>query len=60
MYSGYRIAFDRKNEWNFGNGLSLNCNGDNSYLFVYGKEIYKFKAENKNVNVVNFVKVNFV
>ena len=24
--------------------LSLNCNGDNSYLFVNGKQIYKFKA----------------
>ena len=25
-------------------------NGDNSNLFVNGKEIYKFKANNKNVN----------
>ena len=24
--------------------LSLNYNGDNSYLFVNGKRIYKFKA----------------
>ena len=31
-------------------GLSLHYNGDNSYLFVYGKEICKFKANNKNVN----------
>ena len=30
--------------------LSLNYNGDNSYLFVNGKEITKFKADNKNVN----------
>ena len=25
-------------------------NGDNSYFFVNGKEIFKFKASNKNVN----------
>ena len=25
-------------------------NADNSYLFVNGKEIFKFKADNKNVN----------
>ena len=30
--------------------LSLYCNGDNSYLFVNGKEIIKFKADNKNIN----------
>ena len=30
--------------------LSLHYNGDNSYSFVNGKEIYKFKAGNKNVN----------
>ena len=30
--------------------LSLHYNGDNSYLFVNGKEITKFKADNKNVN----------
>ena len=29
--------------------LSLHYNGDNSYLFVNGKETYKFKVENKNV-----------
>ena len=29
--------------------LSLHYNGDNSYSFVNGKEIYKFKANNKNV-----------
>ena len=27
--------------------LSLHCNGDTSYLFVNGKELYKFKASNK-------------
>ena len=25
--------------------LSLHCNGDNSYLFVNGKEIHKFKTK---------------
>ena len=29
--------------------LSLHYNADNSYLFVNGKEIFKFKAENRNV-----------
>ena len=30
--------------------LGLHCNHDNSYLFVDGKEVYKFKADDKNVN----------
>ena len=30
--------------------LSLHYNADDSYLFVNGKEIFKFKANNKNVN----------
>ena len=30
--------------------LSFHYNADNSYLFVNGKEIFKFKTENKNVN----------
>ena len=30
--------------------LSLYFNGDSSYLFVNGKEIFKFKSDNKNVN----------
>ena len=30
--------------------LSLPYNADNSYLFFNGKEIFKFKADNKNVN----------
>ena len=30
--------------------LSLHYNDDNSYLFVNGKEIIKFKADSKNVN----------
>ena len=34
--------------------LSLHYNADNSYLFVNGNEILKFKADNENVNL-NFV-----
>ena len=30
--------------------MSLHYNADNSYLFVNGQEIFKFKAENKNFN----------
>ena len=30
--------------------MSLPYNAGNSYLFVKGKEIFKFKADNKNVN----------
>ena len=30
--------------------MSLRYNHDNSYLFVNGKEIFKFKTDNKNVN----------
>ena len=30
--------------------LSLYHNTDNSYLFVNGKEIFKVKADHKNVN----------
>ena len=30
--------------------MSLHYNADNSYSFVNGKEIRKFKADNKNVN----------
>ena len=29
--------------------LKLHQNADNSYLFVNGKEIFKFKADKKNV-----------
>ena len=28
----------------------MHYNDDNSYLFVNGKEIFKFKSDNKNVN----------
>ena len=30
--------------------LSWHYNGDYGYLFVNGKNIYKFKEDNKNVN----------
>ena len=30
--------------------LSLHYNGDNSYLFLNGKEIFKFKTNKENVN----------
>ena len=30
--------------------LSLHYNGDNTYLFFNGKEIYKFKGYNENVD----------
>ena len=29
--------------------LSLHCNGENSYLFVNGKEIHKFKAKDSEI-----------
>ena len=46
---------EKKFSTNFSNAktkfcLSLHYNGNNSYLFVNRKEIYKFKADNKNVN----------
>ena len=31
--------------------LSLHYNADNSYLFVNGKDLFKFKADNKNINL---------
>ena len=33
--------------------LNLHYNGGNSYFFVNVKEIYKFKADNKNINFSN-------
>ena len=52
------LAFDRQKKSlsiNFAKGntklcLSLHYNADNSYLFVNEKEIFEFKANNKNVN----------
>ena len=34
----------------------MRCNSDNSYLFVNGKEVYKFKASNKNNFSSQFVR----
>ena len=31
--------------------LSLHYNANNSYLFVNGKEIFKFRSDNKNINL---------
>ena len=46
---------EKKFHINFSKGntkfyLDLHYNADNSYLYVNGKEIRKFKADNKNVN----------
>ena len=30
--------------------LSFQCNADNNYLFVNEKQIFKLKADNKNIN----------
>ena len=30
----------------------MHCNGANSYLFVNGTEIYKFKAKDSDINVI--------
>ena len=43
----FSIKFSKANT-NF--SLILQYNADNSYLFVNGEEITKFKADNKNVN----------
>ena len=43
----FRINFSKTNTTFC---LSLHYNGDNSYLFANGKEIFKFKAKNKNIN----------
>ena len=48
-------AQEKKFSINFSNGnkkfcFSLYYNADNSYLFINGKEIFKFKGDNKNVN----------
>ena len=42
----YSINFTNTNE-NF--CLSLHCNGANSYLFVNGTGIYKFKAKDSEI-----------
>ena len=35
--------------------LSLHYNGENSYLFVNGTEIYKFKAKNSEIVALHYV-----
>ena len=42
----YKINFTEKNKKNC---LSLHYNGVNSYLFVNGIEIYKFKAKETDI-----------
>ena len=32
--------------------MSLHYNADNSCLFVNGKDLFKFKADNKNINLL--------
>ena len=44
----YSVNFTEKNKFFC---LSLHYNGANSYLFVNGTEIYKFKAEDSNIVV---------
>ena len=44
----YSISFTEKNKRFF---LSLHYNGTNSYLFVNGTEIYKFKAKDSEILV---------
>ena len=46
----FSISFSKANTKHC---LSLHYNDANSYLFVDGKEIFKFKADNKNVNFPN-------
>ena len=40
--------------------LNLHDNADNSYLFATGKEIFKFKAGNKNVNFPTHVSLRSI
>ena len=53
--NGIVAAAEKKFSFNYSKAkakfcLSLHYNGDNSYLLVNGKEICKFKVNNKNVN----------
>ena len=43
----FSISFTK---WNTKFYFSLHYNANNSYLFINGKEIFKIKADNKNVN----------
>ena len=58
QYSGYGIGFDSTGNFIHPNGGigrnviifgALHYNGDNSYLFVNGKEVTKFKANNSEL-----------
>ena len=40
--------------------LILNDNADDSYQFLNGKEIFKFKADNKNVNFPTQILVEYI
>ena len=35
--------------------LSLQNNGDNSFMFVNGKEVFKLKADHKNTKLFNSI-----
>ena len=53
--NGSVSATEKKFSINFGKAktnicLSLHCNGDKSYLFANGKDICKFKSDNKYAN----------
>ena len=53
--NGIVAAAEKKFSFNYSKAkakfcLSLHYNGDNSYLLVNGKEICKFKVNNRNVN----------
>ena len=53
--NGSFVPTEKKFSINFSNAntkfcLSLYYNAHNSYLFVDGKEIFKFKVDNKNLN----------
>ena len=38
--------------------LSLHCNETNSYIFVNGTEIHKFKGKNCEINAISLSLVN--
>ena len=53
--NGRFVTTEKNVSINLGKGntkflLSLHYYGDNSYLFVNRREIFKFKADNKNIN----------
>ena len=50
---GINVSFDAQMHFSKAKikfSFSLHCNADNNYLFVNGKEIFKFKVDNKNIN----------